>query len=182
MTHIIAFGASTSTQSINKRFAHWAAQQALAQLPDATSETLDLNDYNALMYSEDIENTSGIPTVVTDFQEKIKDADGIVMSLTEHNGSFTAAFKNLIDWCSRIDRNIWHDTCTLLLSTSPGQRGGKIVLQAAHDLFPYFGADIQGSMALPLFNDRFNDTDGIYDSEQRAIFESALEIYLTALR
>ncbi len=105
MKKIIAFGASNSKESINKALATWAS----SQVKDAEATVLDLNDYQLPIYSIDIENESGIPAAATQFQNDIADADGILISFAEHNGNFTAAFKNLYDWLSRASRSVWND-------------------------------------------------------------------------
>ena len=45
----------------------------------------------------------------------------------------------------------------LLLSTSPGARGGQSVLDIALARFPYMGGNIVGSMSFPSFYDNFKD-------------------------
>jgi len=61
------------------------------------------------IYSEDYERLSGIPKEAYDFKEIIKEADGIIISFAEHNGAYTAAFKNVFDWISRIEKVVWYN-------------------------------------------------------------------------
>ena len=49
MIKIVAFGASSSTKSINKKLASYTAKQ----IKDATINLLDLNDFEMPIYSED---------------------------------------------------------------------------------------------------------------------------------
>ena len=90
---ILAFGASNSRNSINKQLANYAAQQ----LTNATITLLDLNDFEMPIYSIDREKESGIPKLAEEFKQHVLDADGIIISLAEHNGAYTAAFKNVMD-------------------------------------------------------------------------------------
>ena len=76
MKRIVAFGASTSSNSINKKLATYAAQQ----ISDSNIKILDLNDFEMPIYSEDFERLSGIPKEAYDFKEIIKEADGIIIS------------------------------------------------------------------------------------------------------
>ena len=94
MKKIIAFGASSSKTSINKQFAVYAANE----FKGATVEVLDLNDYEMPVFSVDKEKESGIPQLAHDFFSKIGSADLLVISFAEHNGSYSAAFKNIFDW------------------------------------------------------------------------------------
>ena len=107
MKKIVAFGASSSSNSINKRLATYAAQQ----IQNSNVVILDLNNFEMPIYSEDFERLNGIPKEAYDFKEIIKEVDGIIISFAEHNGAYTAAFKNIFDWISRIDKIVWHDLC-----------------------------------------------------------------------
>ena len=85
------------------------------------------------------------------------DADGFIVSLAEHNGSYPAAFKNIFDWLSIRKAKLWNDKPMFLMSSSPGKRGGMTVLQAALDRFPHMGATITGSMSVPVFQLNFRN-------------------------
>jgi len=168
---ILALGASTSKASINKQFAAFAA----AQFENAVAEVLDLNEYVAPLFSVDLETQSGIPPVIRSFVQKIKQADFLIISLAEHNGSYTAAFKNTFDWASRLERNLFGGKKMLLLATSTGQGGGKYVLENALKRFPRHGADIAGHFSLPRFFDHFSPETGILDDQLRYDFNQLLE-------
>ena len=142
MKKIVAFGASSSTKSINKRFSVYASNQ----FNGVDKLILDLNDFEMPIYSQDKENEFGIPKEALKFYNILKESDGIIISFAEHNGSYTAAFKNIYDWISVIENDVWCSKPILLLSTSTGARGGRTVLESAHDRFsrnykyiiPYF--------------------------------------------
>ncbi len=170
MKTIVAIGASNSQNSINKKLATWAANQT----NKAQVETLDLNDFEMPIYSVDRENESGIPRLAQEFKNKILAADGVVISFAEHNGSYTAAFKNIVDWVSRLEGTIWENTPALLLATSPGARGGMGVLSSAKMTFPYQGAIVQGTFSLPSFYQNFKEEEGISDLGLLENFKIAL--------
>ena len=167
---IIALGASNSKASINKQFAAFAA----AQFENAGVEILDLNDYEAPLFSVDMESQSGIPPVIRSFVRKFELADFIIISLAEHNGSYTAAFKNIFDWASRLEIKLFGGKKVLLLATSTGQGGGKSVLESAVKRFPKHGADIAGHFSLPRFFDNFSPEKGITDEQLRQDFDTLL--------
>ncbi len=175
MKRILAFGASTSSTSINKQFAHYAAQQ----VNDVDLTLIDLNDFEAPLYSIDREKENGIPESIERFRECLKSMDGLVISLAEHNGNYTAAFKNLIDWMSRMEGSIWLEKTLFLLSTSPGKRGGKSVHDIAMAAFPRYGANVTASFSLPSFNDNFSS--GITDEELNATFRKELNAFVESL-
>ncbi len=157
MKKVFAIGASNSRKSINGQFAYWAAKQ----IENVQVEAIDLNDFEMPIYSIDRENESGIPTLAHDFKSKVKTVDGIVISLAEHNGAYTAAFKNILDWVSRIEKGTWAGKPVLLLATSPGARGGMGVLASAKMAFPHQGAEVVGDFSLPSFHQNFDELKGI---------------------
>lgn len=163
MKKIIAFAGSSSKTSINKQLATYAAHQ----FENASVEVLDLNDYEMPVFSVDKEKEHGIHTLATDFYEKIGSADLIVLSLAEHNGAYSAAFKNLLDWTSRINAKTFQEKEMLLLATSPGARGGSSVLDIASKRFPYQGGIVKGSFSLPTFYENFDVVNGIINPEYK---------------
>ncbi len=160
MKKIIALGASSSRKSINKTLAIYAA----SKVADASITVVDLNDYALPLYGIDSEEEFGIPEAAQRFSKTIESADGLVISLAEHNGSYTVVFKNLIDWLSRIDMKVWKGKPMLLMATSPGGRGGASVLAAAKSYFPFMDGEIVADFSLPSFYDNFSNA-GIANAE-----------------
>lgn len=161
MRKIIAFAGSSSKTSINKKLATYAANQ----FENAAVEVLDLNDYEMPIYSVDKEKDNGIHPLATDFYAKIGSVDLIVISFAEHNGNFSTAFKNVLDWTSRINAKTFQEKEMLLLATSPGARGGSSVLDIATKRFPFQGGIVKGSFSLPSFNDNFDTEKGITNED-----------------
>ena len=161
MKKIIAFGGSSSTNSINKQLATYAANL----FKNVAIEILDLNDYEMPVFSVDKEKENGIHTLAHDFYAKIGSADFIVLSLAEHNGAYSSAFKNTLDWASRINAKTFQQKPMLLLATSPGARGGSTVLDIANKRFPFQGAEIKGVFSLPTFYENFDFVNGISNPE-----------------
>lgn len=168
--NIVAFGASSSKSSINQKLAVYTANQ----VPGATVRVIDLNNYEMPIYSIDREKRNGIPQAAHDFKALIAAADGIVISFAEHNGSYTAAFKNILDWVSRLEGKIWLDKPMLLLATSPGGRGAQTVLNLAATSFPFMGGQVAAKFSLPSFQQNFSQEMGISDSNIRAQFKAVL--------
>jgi len=149
---VLGFAASSSTKSINKMLVTYA----VSLLTDAEVEILDLNDYELPLFSEDKEEEIGQPSLAKDFLRKIGESDTLVISFAEHNGSFSAAFKNLFDWCSRINPKLFQGKPMVLLSTSPGSRGGANVLIAAKALSSRFAGEVKASVSIPGFYENFD--------------------------
>ena len=166
MKKIIAFGASSSKTSINIQLATYAANQ----FKNTLIEVLDLNNYEMPIFSTDKEAQIGIPQLAQDFYDKLGTADLIIISFAEHNGAYTAAFKNIFDWISRINGKTFQEKPTLLLATSPGPRGGGSVLEIAKGRFPFQGAEVIGSFSLPSFYENFDVSNGIINEELKKPF------------
>ena len=161
---IIAFAASSSLQSINKQLAGYVANL----VGGASVELLDLNDYELPLYSPEREAELGQPKLAKAFFEKLASADAIVVSYAEHNGTYTAAYKNLFDWVSRIDRAVFHKKPMIALATSPGPGGAKTVLAQAVESAPHFAADIKASVSVPSFFDNFDTEKQVFTNKNIA--------------
>ncbi len=175
---VIAFAASNSKKSINKKLVTYAA----SLLTGCQIEILDLNDYEMPLFSQDRENEllqSGVghPQLAKDFLAKIVGCDAIIISFAEHNGSYSAAYKNLFDWCSRIEPKVYQNKAMLLLSTSPGGRGGASVMAQAIQSIPRFAGEVKATYSVPSFFDNFDVEKGeIKDATIKAELESAIRL------
>lgn len=171
MKKIIYISGSSSSRSINRKFAKYTAG-LLSHYP---SKELNLNDFEVPIFSIDREEESGIPDKIEDFLREIEEADGLIISLAEHNGTYTVAMKNIIDWSSRADRSVWKDKPMLLLSTSPGRRGAASVFDFAIKHFPHMGGNIVASFKLPSFYENFNSEVGITDEKLNRDFQNEVQ-------
>jgi len=153
MKNIVTIGGSNSKNSINKQLAEYTG----GLIKDIALTKVDLNSFAMPLFSIDIENEQGFSKGVTDLNEIFVHADGFILSLAEHNGAYSAAFKNTFDWLSRIEGKLWRNKPMILLSSSPGGRGGQTVLEIALNRFPHMGGNIIGSMAFPSFYDNFKE-------------------------
>lgn len=152
MKKILVFGGSTSSSSINRSLALYAA----SLLKESSFEDIDFSKLEVPIFSVDREK-DGFPEVLVQLSDQFKSYDGFIISLAEHNGSYAAAYKNIIDWLSRINRSVFNDKPVLLMATSPGGRGGASVLAAAQAFYPHLGARIIDTFSLPKFHDHVSD-------------------------
>lgn len=153
---LLAFAASNSSRSINRQLVSYAS----SLLPEFDTEILDINDYEMPLFSVDREERDGHPPQAQQFLDKIAAADALLISFAEHNHSYTAAWKNLYDWCSRLETKVYQNKPVVLLSTSPGGRGGANVMASAEMSVPRFGGQVKGSLSIPSFNDNFDSGSG----------------------
>ena len=159
---VLAFGTSNSKTSINQKLALYAAQQ----INSADISLIDIHDFEMPIFSEERERENGIPKLAHDFYQAIGETDMIVVSFAEYNGSYTSAYKNLLDWTSRINMKVFQNKPIIMLSTSPGPGGAQNVLAAAQASAPYFGATVIGALSLPNFFDNFDLEKNVVTNEK----------------
>ncbi len=176
MKKVIAFAGSNSKSSMNKQLVVYTADL----IQDVDVQILDLNDFELPMYGIDTENENGIPENAHRFLNLIKEADGVMLSLAEHNGAYAAVFKNIFDWMSRIEGKTFFGKPMLLMAASPGGRGGASVLSIAQDRFPRHDANIVAVFSLPSFGTNFSE--GILvNGELKADLTEKVETFKAAL-
>jgi chromate reductase len=151
---ILGIAGSNSKKSINKSLVNYAT----SLFEKADINVIDLNDYEVAIYGIDRELATGIPPEITALASLIDKVDLLVISLAEHNSTYTVAFKNVYDWLSRVpNRKAFSEKPMLLMATSPGGRGGAAVLEAAQSRFPRDGSELLSTFSLPSFHDNFKD-------------------------
>ncbi len=169
--YILTIGGSTSKNSINKKLAEYAG--GLMKNVDVIN--IDLNDFEMPLFSVDVEAEKGYSKATTDLNEIFDKTDGFIISLAEHNGAYSTAFKNAFDWLSRIEGKVWRNKPMLLLSASDGIRGGRSVLDIALGKFPRMGAIIVGSMPFPSFYENFKEGEIVNVELKEALLKLAEE-------
>ncbi len=167
---IIAFAGSNSSKSINQQLATYAASLT------PNTEVIQLTDYNTPIYSEDAESETGIPESIQRLNNKLSAADGFIIAVNEHNGNISAFFKNILDWLSRNQRDFLKDKKVVLLSTSPGGRGGASAIGIAQKTLPYFGATVVGTISIGNFYDVFKNGELIDSHLAESLKQTTLKL------
>ncbi|MDM7861145.1 NAD(P)H-dependent oxidoreductase [Alteromonas sp. ASW11-36] len=153
---ILALAASNSRKSINKALVAYAT----SLLGHHSIDVIDINDYDMPIYSNDLEEAHGIPDAAYGFLNRVANVDALLISYAEHNGNYTAAFKNLLDWASRINAKVYQGKSIVMLSTSPGPGGANSVLSLARDSAQYFDGNVVATLSIPYFYDNFDLENG----------------------
>ena len=165
MKNIVAFSGSNSSKSINQQLI-----QAVSKMVNgAEVNILNIRDYVAPIYGQDEEEENGFPESMVQFHKQIQSADGFIVSSPEHNGSMPAAFKNTIDWVSRMGGKVFNEKPTVFLSTSPGPRGGASVMGHLLSIMPYQGAKVIGGHSVGSFNDKVQNGELINGEDKTSI-------------
>lgn len=170
---ILAFAASNSSVSINRQLVDYAA--SLLDSAEFDIDSLDIHEFEMPLYRHDREQAGGVPQQAHDFRARLAEADALLVSLAEHNGYYPAAFKNLFDWSSRIDRNVWQGKPMVLLATSGGPGGAGRVLEVAAGAAPHFGGEVKGTLSVPRFYEVFDQEAGaLTDADTIAALKAVL--------
>jgi NAD(P)H-dependent FMN reductase len=167
---ILAFAGSTSSTSINRELVKFV----LKDFQNEEINLIDLNDFDMPVFSVDREK-KGFPDEAHLFLKVIEECDVIICSLAEHNRSYSAAFKNVFDWASRINVKVFQNKPMLLMSTSPGGYGGGNVMNTAKTFFPNFGADIKDTFSLPKFYENFDLETGVINPDMLKDLKDKIE-------
>jgi len=175
---IIGFAGSNSSKSINKQLVKYT----LSQITSVETEWVDITDYPLPIFGVDLEDEQGYPKEIQLFIEKLQSADGIVISLAEHNGSYAVVVKNLLDWCSRFQNGFFKDIPVFLMGASTGGYGAKNVLGAAEKRLPKFGANLVSVFSLPFFEDNFSDEKGIIPLELKKEHQEGVDKLLSLIQ
>jgi chromate reductase len=119
MTRIVALSGSLRKRSFNTALVNAAAGLFPEEILVASISGIPL-------YNEDIENSEGIPTAVSDLKDLIAEADGLLLATPEYNNTIPGVFKNAIDWLSRPTSDIprvFHNKPVAVTGASPGGFG-----------------------------------------------------------
>ncbi|KUJ55218.1 NADPH-dependent FMN reductase [Chryseobacterium aquaticum] len=174
---ILAFAGSTSSTSINKELVKFV----LKSFQEDEINLIDLNNFSMPVFSVDLEK-KGFPDGAHNFLKQIEECDAIICSLAEHNRSYSAAFKNIFDWASRINVKVFQDKPMFLMSTSPGRFGGGNVMNTAKTFFPQFGADIKETFSLSKFYENFDSESGVINPEMLKDLNSKIESFKNQIK
>lgn len=156
MTTLIGLSGSLRAGSFNT-----ALLRAAAGLMPDDSQLLVKTIHGIPLYDGDVEAASGIPATVRELGEAIANADGLLLATPEYNNSIPGAFKNAIDWLSRIEdgaRPVFTGKPVAVIGASPGGFGTLLAQDAWLSVLrtletrPWFGGRLPVSRAAGLFN------------------------------
>jgi len=161
MSYVLAFAGSNSSISINYKLVNFTA----TLLKDTEVRLRDMAKYPFPMYSQDVEKENGFSNSLMEFKNEIGNAQGLIISVNEHNSYPSAYFKNLLDWLSRLDSKFLADKKILLMATSNGRRGAIGALEVSEKILTRFKGEVVATFSLPNYSVNFNEEDGITNEE-----------------
>jgi chromate reductase len=170
---ILLFAGSLRADSLNKKLVA-IAKNILAQKASLQVTSVDLKTLSIPVYDGDIE-ALGIPEGVKLLGQLIAEADALVLSSPEYNGSIAGSFKNTIDWISRLRPQPLSQRPVLLMGASPGYFGAVRALSEARTPFNTLGAYLfPQTFALPKAAEAITSTGELQDEATKKNLETLL--------
>lgn len=185
MVKILAFAGSSRKQSVNKQLVSYAAQGAAEAGADVT--VIDLADYPAPIYNQDLEAEQGMPDSAKAFKKLLIEHDGFLIASPEYNSAFSPLLKNMIDWASRRESEeepkllAFQGKFAAIMAAAPGASGGIRGLVFLRLLLSNIGVTVLAEqLAVPFANKVFGTDGSIHDEQQQqAIFNLGRRLALT---
>ncbi len=169
---VLAFAGSLRTDSWNKKLIRVAADAARKAGAEVT--TIDLREFAAPVFDEDLEKRDGLPESVKRLKALFISHHGLLVASPEYNSSISAALKNAIDWVSRpvpgeAPLAAFTGKVAGLLSASPGALGGLRGLVSVRSILGNIGAIVlPDQFALGKAHEAFNSDGTLKDVRQAA--------------
>jgi NAD(P)H-dependent FMN reductase len=146
MITIVGMSGSLRKHSFNAGLLRAAAEA----VPEGCTLTIK-SIHGIPLYNADLEESEGIPKVVTDLKDRIAAADGLLMATPENNNSMPGVFKNAIDWISRppADRpRVFGNLPVGLMGATPGPYGTAFSQYAWLPVLRVLGAQVWSGRTL----------------------------------
>lgn len=167
---ILAFAGSLRRHSFNRRVLRSAV--AGAERAGAEVTSIELRDYPMPVYSQDDQEAFGFDENALKFQRLVYEHDGLLIASPEHNGSYSAVLKNVIEWASR--RNdlfkggrVFHGKVAAMMAAAPNAYGGVRSLTHLRGVLASVGVHVlPAEIAVPFVGDKF-DGEGEEMTDER---------------
>jgi NAD(P)H-dependent FMN reductase len=173
----ILFSGSLRTGSLNKKLMHVIARY-IASRGSCDVEVVDLKSLDIPVYDGDIE-LAGLPDGVRRLGEHIADADALIITSPEYNGSIASPLKNAIDWISRLRPVPFEKKPTLLTGASPGGFGSIRALGHSRAPLEAVGCYLfPQSFGLAKANEAFDEAGELKDEAATKRLYALLESYI----
>jgi NAD(P)H-dependent FMN reductase len=172
---VLSLVGGISRNSINRKL-----YNAILKLAPSGYE-FDTFDISKLpFYSQDLELDP--PDIVSEFKEKIREADSILFVTPEYNRSIPGVLKNAIDWGSRpYGMNLWAKKSAAILGASIGNIGTFGAQHHLRQILSYLDLDVMNQPEFYFNGSKAFDAEGnLIDEKTKSLldkFFSAFKAY-----
>ena len=161
---IFVLSGSLRSESLNTRLARLAA--STIERNGGSVDLATLAEFDAPSYSQDAQDSSGIPDGPARLRQRLEAADAFVIAAPEYNASMPGGLKNAIDWVSRYRPQPFHQRHGMVMSASPSMSGGNRGLWALRIPLEHLGARIYPDMfSLAQAHQAFDESGQIASSQ-----------------
>jgi NAD(P)H-dependent FMN reductase len=168
---ILAVAGSLRQASLNKKLM-MTGVEALRRR-GAEVDVLDLNDVTMPLYSQDIEDSQGLPPGALEFKRRIALADGLLFGVPEYNSSIPGHFKNALDWASRGTEDVLRGKVGAIMSASPGAFGGIRMNTHLRQVMRALGVlAIYDQVTLPKAHEAFKEDGSLVSAHVQNLVET----------
>jgi chromate reductase len=131
------------------------------------------------LYNADLHADGKFPEVVTNFADRIRAADAVIVNSPEYNYTIPGALKNAIDWVSRLKDQPFKDKPVALQSASGGPLGGARMQYHMRQMFVFLGSFVFNTpeIFVGVAQDKFNDKGELTDEATREFLRKQLEAF-----
>jgi NAD(P)H-dependent FMN reductase len=120
----------------------------------ATAEILDLQQLNFPIFEERLKFQKTPLPQATEFAEKIKSADGVLIITPEYNGGYPASLKNVIDLLN----DEWKKKPVAISTVSSGAFGGmQVITSLQFSLWKMFAIIVPALFPVPKVSEAFDE-------------------------
>lgn len=166
---ILAINGSLRRASLNKKVLQVVVEGA--RKAEAEIEFIDLKEMMLPIYDDDFIEENGFPETAAILQQKLINANGLIIATPEYNGSITGGLKNFFDWTSRAQGDVkmgdcYRDKVAAILSASPGSFGGLRCLGHLRTILSVLGVQVLPEEFAVAFANKSFDDNGVFKDEK----------------
>lgn len=168
MAKLLAISGSLRRNSYNTSLIR--AWKALA--PEGTSvDILSTEDLRAVpLFDQDVEK-GAFPEHITAIKDRIRAADGVIVSTPEYSRSIPGVLKNFLDWTARpYADSAWKGKPVFVVGATSGHVGTAVAQAAVRAILVTIGAFVLGNPEFYL-----SGADTKFDAEGNLVDESTKE-------
>jgi len=156
-------------------------QNYLTQKNLATSEILDLAEYNFPLFEERLKYQKSPNPDALKFSEKIKSSDGVLIVTPEYNGGYPASLKNIVDLLT----DEWFRKPVAISTVSNGAFGGmQVITSIQFSLWKIGVMTVPALFPVPKIQEAFDEngepTDKLATEKRAGRFLNELLWYIEA--
>ena len=128
-------------------------------------------------YNAELHADGKFPAPVTTFADAIRAADGIVIVTPEYNYTIPGAFKNAVDWVSRLKDQPFKEKAVAIQSATQGPMGGARMQYHLRTMFVFLGAFMFNTpeIFVGLAQNKFDDKGELKDEATKDFVKKQLE-------